>query len=120
MQCVNNNVYFIFIFGMLLFVYFETRCFLFVMMEFLVQLTFVCITQKVNHFPGMGEICRKDLLGRNLTRMLKLFPKEYAIFPRTWVLPAEYVSTFCLHHDLKSIITFVLFSIKYFSASCMY
>ncbi|XP_011677514.1 tubulin polyglutamylase ttll6 isoform X1 [Strongylocentrotus purpuratus] len=46
--------------------------------------------QKVNHFPGMTEICRKDLLGRNMTRLLKLFPKDYAIFPRTWVLPADY------------------------------
>ncbi|XP_071484715.1 uncharacterized protein [Diadema antillarum] len=46
--------------------------------------------QKVNHFPGMTEICRKDLLARNMTRLLKLFPKDYAIFPRTWVLPADY------------------------------
>nr|XP_025037220.1 tubulin polyglutamylase TTLL13P-like [Pelodiscus sinensis] len=45
--------------------------------------------QKINHFPGMMEICRKDLLARNLNRMLKLFPKEYNIFPRTWCLPAE-------------------------------
>jgi len=45
--------------------------------------------QKINHFPGMIEICRKDLLARNLNRMLKLFPKEYNIFPRTWSLPAE-------------------------------
>ncbi|XP_036397972.1 tubulin polyglutamylase ttll6 [Megalops cyprinoides] len=46
--------------------------------------------QKINHFPGMSEICRKDLLARNLNRMLKLFPKEYNIFPRTWCLPADY------------------------------
>ncbi|XP_075774159.1 tubulin polyglutamylase TTLL13 isoform X1 [Pelodiscus sinensis] len=46
--------------------------------------------QKINHFPGMMEICRKDLLARNLNRMLKLFPKEYNIFPRTWCLPADY------------------------------
>ncbi|XP_071953339.1 tubulin polyglutamylase TTLL13-like isoform X2 [Antedon mediterranea] len=46
--------------------------------------------QKINHFPGMSEICRKDLLARNLTRLQKLFPKEFAIFPRTWVLPADY------------------------------
>lgn len=45
--------------------------------------------QKVNHFPGMIELCRKDLLARNLNRMLRLFPKEYNIFPRTWCLPAE-------------------------------
>ncbi|XP_037546883.1 tubulin polyglutamylase ttll6 [Nematolebias whitei] len=46
--------------------------------------------QKINHFPGMSEICRKDSLARNLNRMLKLFPKDYNIFPRTWCLPADY------------------------------
>lgn len=45
--------------------------------------------QKINHFPGMTEICRKDLLARNLNRMQKLYPTEYNIFPRTWCLPAE-------------------------------
>ncbi|XP_023042891.1 tubulin polyglutamylase TTLL13P [Piliocolobus tephrosceles] len=46
--------------------------------------------QKINHFPGMTEICRKDLLARNLNRMHKLYPSEYNIFPRTWCLPADY------------------------------
>ncbi|XP_055479476.1 tubulin polyglutamylase TTLL13 [Psammomys obesus] len=46
--------------------------------------------QKINHFPGMTEICRKDLLARNLNRMQKLYPTEYHIFPRTWCLPADY------------------------------
>ncbi|XP_051927652.1 tubulin polyglutamylase ttll6 [Hippocampus zosterae] len=46
--------------------------------------------QKINHFPGMIEICRKDTLARNLNRMLKLFPKDYNIFPRTWCLPGDY------------------------------
>lgn len=46
--------------------------------------------QKINHFPGMHEICRKDLLARNMNRMLKLYPKEYQIFPKTWHLPADY------------------------------
>ncbi|XP_062575679.1 tubulin polyglutamylase ttll6-like isoform X14 [Saccostrea cucullata] len=46
--------------------------------------------QKINHFPGMSEICRKDLLARNLNRMGKMFPKEYNIFPKTWCLPADY------------------------------
>ncbi|XP_058453436.1 tubulin polyglutamylase TTLL13-like isoform X1 [Malaya genurostris] len=45
--------------------------------------------QKINHFPGMFEICRKDLLARNLNRMLKMFPTEYQIFPKTWVFPAD-------------------------------
>ncbi|XP_067931872.1 tubulin polyglutamylase TTLL13-like [Watersipora subatra] len=46
--------------------------------------------QKINHFPGMTEICRKDLLSRNLNKMIKLFPKEYNVFPKSWVLPADY------------------------------
>lgn len=46
--------------------------------------------QKINHFPGMFEICRKDLLARNMNRMLKLFPNDYQIFPKTWHLPADY------------------------------
>ncbi|XP_072343625.1 uncharacterized protein [Scyliorhinus torazame] len=46
--------------------------------------------QKINHFPGMNEICRKDLLARNLNRMLKLYPKDYNIFPKTWCLPSDY------------------------------
>ncbi|XP_074651211.1 tubulin polyglutamylase ttll6-like isoform X2 [Tubulanus polymorphus] len=46
--------------------------------------------QKINHFPGMSEICRKDLLARNMNRMHKLFPKEYNVFPKSWCLPADY------------------------------
>uniref|UniRef100_A0A4W3JDT6 Tubulin tyrosine ligase-like family, member 6 n=1 Tax=Callorhinchus milii TaxID=7868 RepID=A0A4W3JDT6_CALMI len=46
--------------------------------------------QKINHFPGMNEICRKDLLARNLNKMLKMYPKDYNIFPKTWCLPSEY------------------------------
>lgn len=42
----------------------------------------------------MSEICRKDSLARNMNRMLKLFPKDYNIFPRTWCLPAESVCSF--------------------------
>uniref|UniRef100_A0A8C9PNI3 Tubulin tyrosine ligase like 6 n=1 Tax=Spermophilus dauricus TaxID=99837 RepID=A0A8C9PNI3_SPEDA len=37
--------------------------------------------QKINHFPGMSEICRKDLLARNMSRMLKMFPKDFHFFP---------------------------------------
>ncbi|PNF33882.1 hypothetical protein B7P43_G06735 [Cryptotermes secundus] len=38
----------------------------------------------------MSEICRKDLLARNLNRMFKMFPNEYNFFPKTWCLPADY------------------------------
>ena len=30
--------------------------------------------QTVNHFPGMPNIARKNRMGQNLNRMLKLFP----------------------------------------------
>ncbi|XP_029474237.1 tubulin polyglutamylase TTLL7 isoform X2 [Rhinatrema bivittatum] len=46
--------------------------------------------QRINHFPGMGEICRKDCLARNMTKMMKSQPQEYGFIPRTWIFPAEY------------------------------
>jgi len=45
--------------------------------------------QMINHFPGMPNIARKNRMGQNLNRMIKLFPKEYNYYPRTWVLPQE-------------------------------
>lgn len=69
-----------------------------------------CLTmhrfQKINHFPGMMEICRKDLLGRNLSRMLKVFPEEYNIFPKTWSLPSNYAEalSYSLKHKNKTYI----------------
>ncbi|XP_078515389.1 tubulin polyglutamylase TTLL7 [Lissotriton helveticus] len=46
--------------------------------------------QRINHFPGMGEICRKDCLARNMTKMIKSQPQEYGFIPRTWIFPAEH------------------------------
>ena len=54
--------------------------------------------QKINHFPGMIEICRKDMLARNITRMMRLFPKEYYITPKSWCLPSEWAQ---LHDYLR-------------------
>ena len=45
--------------------------------------------QTINHFPGMPNIARKNRMGQNLNRMLKLFPREYSFYPRTWILPGE-------------------------------
>uniref|UniRef100_A0A672SGL3 Tubulin tyrosine ligase-like family, member 7 n=1 Tax=Sinocyclocheilus grahami TaxID=75366 RepID=A0A672SGL3_SINGR len=45
--------------------------------------------QRINHFPGMGEICRKDCLGRNMSKMIKSQPQEYSFIPKTWIFPAE-------------------------------
>ncbi|NXT75507.1 TTL13 polyglutamylase, partial [Zapornia atra] len=62
--------------------------------------------QKINHFPGMMEICRKDSLARNLNRMLRLFPEEYNIFPHTWCLPADY-GAFQAYRRQRKIVTFI-------------
>ncbi|XP_061664806.1 tubulin polyglutamylase ttll6-like [Syngnathoides biaculeatus] len=45
--------------------------------------------QKINHLPSMTEICHKNSLATNWKHMLKFFPKDYNIFPRTWTFPIE-------------------------------
>ncbi|CAH2049394.1 unnamed protein product, partial [Iphiclides podalirius] len=62
--------------------------------------------QRINHFPGMLEICRKDLLARNLNRMQKIYPKEYNFFPKTWCLPADFgeALNYCKTHKNKTFI----------------
>ena len=45
--------------------------------------------QKVNHYPGMYVVTRKNHLARNLMRMKRAFPEEYNFFPPTWVLPGD-------------------------------
>lgn len=32
--------------------------------------------QRINHFPGMGEICRKDCLARNMAKYATVFFKS--------------------------------------------
>ena len=37
--------------------------------------------QKINHFPGMYSLARKNHLGRNLMKMRKVFPDDFKFFP---------------------------------------
>ncbi|XP_052777435.1 tubulin polyglutamylase TTLL7-like isoform X2 [Mya arenaria] len=46
--------------------------------------------QRINHFPGMGEVTRKDNLARNMMKMAKAVPEEYNFVPRTWILPSDF------------------------------
>jgi hypothetical protein len=46
-------------------------------------------TQKINHFTGMLEICRKKQLAKNLGRMSALFPEDFTFAPKTFALPVE-------------------------------
>ena len=53
--------------------------------------------QKLNHFPGMYQICRKNLLAKNLRKMEKVYKDDYKFTPKTWNLPYEF-------NDLKNYI----------------
>ncbi|KAL1510977.1 hypothetical protein AB1Y20_005802 [Prymnesium parvum] len=45
--------------------------------------------QKCNHFPGMSELAKKNLLSKNMNRMLKALPAEFSFSPVTFSLPGE-------------------------------
>jgi len=45
--------------------------------------------QRINHFPGMSALHRKDNLARNLMKLKKHLPQEFTYFPETWLLPRE-------------------------------
>lgn len=42
--------------------------------------------QKINHFPGMNTLHRKNNLAKNLYRMYDDDPQSYDFFPRTFLL----------------------------------
>ena len=48
------------------------------------------IYQKINHFPGMFQLSRKNYLAKNINKMRRKFVDEYDFHPKTWSLPAEY------------------------------
>jgi tubulin polyglutamylase TTLL6/13 len=45
--------------------------------------------QRINHFPGMYLVSRKNYLAFNLGKLRKLFPSSYNFFPKTWVVPCD-------------------------------
>jgi hypothetical protein len=45
--------------------------------------------QRMNHFPGMAVIARKNQLGKTLNVMQRRFPREYDFYPLTWLLPGD-------------------------------
>ncbi|EGT52576.1 CBN-TTLL-11 protein [Caenorhabditis brenneri] len=44
---------------------------------------------RVNKFPGMTELAKKISLTHAISSMQKLFPEEYAFYPKSWFLPAH-------------------------------
>ena len=56
--------------------------------------------QKINHFPGMAILSRKNNLGNALMHFRKRFPGEYEFFPITWNLPLDYPELQA-YHDMR-------------------
>lgn len=57
------------------------------------------ILQKINHFYGMLELCRKKAMAKHLAAMAMLQPQQYNFFPLTFTLPDDYAA---LLADAKS------------------
>ncbi|CAK66605.1 unnamed protein product (macronuclear) [Paramecium tetraurelia] len=61
--------------------------------------------QRINHFPGMYCIARKNYLGKNLNKMAKQFPDEFDFYPKTWMLPSDISD---LRQNIKKIKYFIV------------
>jgi len=46
--------------------------------------------QRTNHFPGIYNLAKKNMLGRHLMRLQSVFPDDYNFFPQTYTLPADF------------------------------
>ena len=55
--------------------------------------------QKINHFAGMLELCRKKTLARNISAMAAQFPGHFQFCPKTYMLPEDLPT---LWKDFKS------------------
>lgn len=64
--------------------------------------------QRINHFPGMTNICRKVRLAQSLELMKKKFPREYSFFPTTYVLPLHLAAFRSLFQNGQSLSTFII------------
>lgn len=63
--------------------------------------------QKINHFPGIWAIGRKDNLWRHVLRQRRKFGKQYEICPQTYILPEDF-SRFEMDRDENSSVLWIL------------
>jgi len=45
--------------------------------------------QKINHFPGMNTLSRKNNLAKNMIKMQNYYPEHYNYIPKTFLLPSD-------------------------------
>lgn len=45
--------------------------------------------QRINHFPGMVQIYRKNQLAKSIMKMQNINMPEYNFSPKTWLLPFD-------------------------------
>ena len=45
--------------------------------------------QKVNHFPAMNNITRKQNLAMSLKKMKNQYPIDFGFYPKTWIIPHQ-------------------------------
>lgn len=57
--------------------------------------------QKINHFPGMNTLHRKNNLAKNLYRLYDEEIEEYQFFPRTFLLPHDHLRLKNYYQEIK-------------------
>ena len=63
--------------------------------------------QRTNHFPGIYNLAKKNMLGRHLMRLQQVFPEDFNFFPATYNLPADF-KEFLLQVNKKRNRTFIV------------
>jgi len=46
--------------------------------------------QRLNHYPGIYILARKNFLAINIMKMRKIYDKEFKFIPNTWLLPCDW------------------------------
>lgn len=57
--------------------------------------------QKINHFPGMNILSRKNNLSKSILKMQSEFPEHYNFCPRTFLLPQDCQKLKSYYHENK-------------------
>ncbi|XP_022315097.2 tubulin polyglutamylase TTLL7-like [Crassostrea virginica] len=68
--------------------------------------------QRINHFPGMVEVTRKDCLARNMMKIQRHHADEFNFVPKTWILPADFSLLQNYGKDLKAKKKYKTFIVK--------